>query len=337
LIRHGALFEQAVELCAQACLAQLLSAMQLNAGKNNQTFKLNLSDGSEYIFKKYHHHQNDLRDRLGAEWRFLEYVWQLGVRQVPKPIARNTKHHVALYECVDGEKLKSDNITEDHIREAANFIISINKSPEIQNIFPKASEAAFSLHEHVSIIEKRIARFGNLDEAAPNKDEVKNFIYDELLPAWKQIRTYIMESDYYLKEKAIKPIFLSPSDFGFHNILNNESMGLKFIDFEYSGCDDLAKLTNDFMSCPEIPVPQKYRTLWIDIISNQLSVDDEFIYRVNLLNHAYQIKWVCIILNDFLFVDAQRRDFASQQSRAERCKDQLRKAQHKMNNIFSTL
>ena len=321
----------------QAQLAQLQSMTQLNGGKNNLIFKLNLRDGTEYILKKYHFHKNDLRDRLGAEWRFIDYVWKLGGRQIPEPIAKNTKTHTALYGFIKGAKLTSDTITESHIREAANFIVSINGSLANQNIFPKASEACYSLLDHVSIIEKRIARFENLDETAPYKEEANTFIKTELIPVWNQIRSFIVGSQHYLKKNKTNSIFLSPSDFGFHNILYCNATGLKFIDFEYSGCDDLAKLTNDFMLSPEIPVPQKFRALWVDILSNQLPFDDEFKSRVDLLENAYLIKWICIILNDFLNIDALRRDFASHQSRAERCQEQLSKARYKMNSILRTI
>ena len=51
---------------------------------------------------------------------------------------------------------------------------------------------------------------------------------------------------------------LSPSDFGFHNALLGPDGKLCFIDFEYAGWDDPAKLICDFFCQPQTPVPQAH-------------------------------------------------------------------------------
>ena len=48
---------------------------------------------------------------------------------------------------------------------------------------------------------------------------------------------------------------VSPSDFGFHNALREPSGRLRFIDFEYAGWDDPAKLVCDFFCQPAVPAP----------------------------------------------------------------------------------
>ena len=65
--------------------------------------------------------------------------------------------------------------------------------------------------------------------------------------------------------------FLSPSDFGFHNILQSEGR-LNFLDFEYAGRDDLAKLLSDFRLCPEIKVKKKYSEIFVKILLMTLSL-----------------------------------------------------------------
>ena len=64
---------------------------------------------------------------------------------------------------------------------------------------------------------------------------------------------------------------LAPSDFGFHNTLRYANGALAFVDFEYFGWDDPAKLTADIMLHPGRPLsaPQRQRfsdgrdkTLW---------------------------------------------------------------------------
>ena len=337
LISADALFNEAAELCKQARCGQLLSWTRLNAGKNNQTYQLNLIDGSKLIFKKYHRHKNDLRDRLGAEWKFLDYVWQAGIRHIPEPIIKDESKGAALYQYIEGRKLNSAEINETLITEAADFVVAINNSVKIKTIFEPASEACFSMGQHLDAIQKRIIRLEKLDSDAPYKIAAEKLISTELVPAWETIKNRILSDEKCSIHKTIDPVFLSPSDFGFHNILYDEVAGLKFIDFEYAGLDDLAKLTNDFMSCPEIPVSEKFRSIWVERIARKLNVDSEFFDRVQLLDCAYQVKWICIILNDFLFVGSQRREFAGQVSRAERCEKQLIKARHKMNDILNII
>lgn len=48
--------------------------------------------------------------------------------------------------------------------------------------------------------------------------------------------------------------------------------------------------------------------------------------RFALLLDAYRIKWICIVLNEFLPIDAARRSFADPRSRARECESQLVKA-----------
>ena len=57
---------------------------------------------------------------------------------------------------------------------------------------------------------------------------------------------------------------LSPSDFGFHNAIRRASGELCFIDFEYAGQDDPAKMACDFLCQPEVPVPDACRERFLD-------------------------------------------------------------------------
>ena len=91
---------------------------------------------------------------------------------------------------------------------------------------------------------------------------------------------------------------LSPSDFGFHNALTGPA-GLGFLDFEYAGRDDPAKLVSDFFCQPEIPVPMRYHAGFIARLAQGLRLDAAGRARCRILLDAYRIKWTCIILNEF--------------------------------------
>jgi thiamine kinase-like enzyme len=317
----------------QEKFAPIATAKKLNAGKNNQTFLLELSDGSKFVLKRYHSHNHDLRNRLETEWRFLHYFWNFGIKSIPKPILKIGSLNSALYQYMQGRKLLESEITRGHIDEVSNFIIAINGSSKFANDFPPASEACFTISEHIESVERRVQQLRTLDASAPYKAEADLFVNKKLLPLWNEIRSKITGNQSHQDTTETLSFFISPSDFGFHNILWHDRSGLSFIDFEYSGRDDLAKLVNDFMCCPQIPVPYEYKSQIVNRIARELPVDKKFISRALFLERLYQVKWICIILNDFLAVGSARRDFSDGQQRASRCLEQLLKADQKFNSV----
>ena len=112
---------------------------------------------------------------------------------------------------------------------------------------------------------------------------------------------------------------LSPSDFGFHNALAGHDGKLTFLDFEYAGRDDPAKLASDFFCQPEVPVPLELSSRhFVRRLGDGLEPRRSRAGRaVEILLDAYRIKWTCIILNDFLPLGAARRAFADAGERAE--------------------
>ena len=100
---------------------------------------------------------------------------------------------------------------------------------------------------------------------------------------------------------------------------------ITFIDFEYAGRDDPAKLVCDFFCQPEVPVPLAHFDTFASGVAAALDLDARHIARMRLLLDAYRIKWTCIMLNDFLPLDAARRAFADQGAREKRCREQLDK------------
>ncbi len=93
---------------------------------------------------------------------------------------------------------------------------------------------------------------------------------------------------------------LSPSDFGFHNALADAAGTLTFLDFEYAGRDDPAKLVSDFFCCPEVPVPLRFRSEFVATLAEGLPLDPAFPSRCDRLLDVYRFKWIAIIMNEFL-------------------------------------
>lgn len=324
-------------LAAAAGLPAPRSLKALAGGRNNRVFEVETGEGS-VVLKCYHRDARDTRDRLGAEWRFIEYVWSRGVRTVPKPLAIDAAAGAALYAFVPGRKLAAEEVGLDAVLAAANFICAANAAPRAVSSLDAASEACFSLSDHLATMQRRVSRLSSLDPQAPHRDEAAALVRDVLAPAWARVETAILDGagrDGIAIESELseQETIASPSDFGFHNALAAADGSLTFIDFEYAGRDDPAKLACDFFCCPEVPVPLQYRQSFLKTVQQGIGLPVTFIRRADLLLDAYRVKWTCIVLNDFLPVDASRRAFALPDERAARCRVQLQKAAAKLAEI----
>jgi hypothetical protein len=314
------------------------SLSRLTGGKNNRVYRLDLDAGAPLALKRYFSDPRDDRDRLSTEWDFLDRAWQSGVRAIPQPLLRDIPAQAALYDFVPGRKLGAAELETVHVDAAADFICAINTRPD--PALPPASESCFSIADHLQIVERRLSRLAALDPQAPRVAEADRFISATLRPAWDAVKNRIAGETRALgldvhSRLADVECCLSPSDFGFHNVLAADDGRLVFLDFEYAGRDDPAKLVVDFFCQPEIPVPLRHLDRFIARLAAGLKFDAAARARCRLLLDACRIKWVCIILNDFLAVGAARRSFAETGEWDERCARQIEKAKAKIGEIFA--
>jgi hypothetical protein len=290
----------------------------LVGGGNNQTFRVD-SEYGPFLLKRYFRHARDPRDRLATEFAFLRHLWDCGIRRTPQPLAQDDELALGLYSFIEGRAPTTADITQDAAEDALSFILAINtdraRAPQLDN----ASEACFSLAEHVACVDRRFVRLN-----AITHPDASNFVREQLSPAWQEIRAAIPA------RTAPLARCLSPSDFGFHNVIITENSELRYLDFEYAGWDDPAKLICDFFSQPQVPVPADTRPAFIAGLRLACN-DNKLAERVQLLWPLYRIKWICIVLNSFLTLGRARRAFAGQDE-----SEQLTKAQHMLTQIAWT-
>lgn len=328
----------AARLAAAADLPPPVSFTGLAGGKNNRVYRVTLEGrDASVVLKCYFSDARDLRDRRHAEWSFLARAWAAGIRNVPEPLATDPTAHAALYSFVTGGKLAPGEVGERHVAAAVRFVNAINRTVDCTASLPPASEACYSLAAHVDTVDRRVARLSSLDGTAPRVDDARRLVTDRLVPAWTRIRKRILAlpGDATI-ELGEANRCISPSDFGFHNALVSATGEVTFIDFEYAGRDDPAKLVCDFFCQPEIPVPMHHLDSVLDGLCAGLTVDARFRDRALTLLDAYRIKWACIILNEFLPLDAARRAFADSSAREHRCEIQLVKAEHALSQVEET-
>lgn len=322
-------------LASVAGRAEPVGLSRLAGGKNNQVFRAQMAQGAPLVLKRYFSDPRDTRDRLGAEWGFLTHAWSRGVRSVPEPLASEPASQTGLYSLVPGRKLAAQELTIAHVDAAVDFVLAVNAAPRDPMALKPGSEACFSLAEHLDTVERRVVRLQTLDADAPHTEEAKDFVAGTLQPLWTAVRRRIADAAQSVnlpldRALTLPECCLSPSDFGFHNALADAAGRLTFLDFEYAGRDDPAKLVSDFFCQPEVPVPTSFHTHFVTRLADGLDLDETGRVRCQIMLDAYRIKWTCIILNDFLPLGAARRAFADTGAWATRCAAQLAKAQAKV-------
>jgi len=285
-----------------------LNKERIKAGRNSEVWRL-FNNKGQGILKNYYVKPGDPRDRLGTEFGFLSFLFDQGVLNVPRPIGKDAHFNRALYSYLPGDR--PGKIEEWHITQAIDFIKSINQhrtNNAAQSLSP-AAEACFSIKDHLDSAQRRIQRLLKIDPITEIESEVNSFVINRLIPTWENIR-YQVEQDTGLKNhgEAINKSdrILSPSDFGFHNTLQNGD-DLYFLDFEYAGWDDPAKLICDFTCQPELPVCKTQALQFMEEVATCFPNPESTRYRVQKLLPVHRLKWCCILLNEFNAEDRQRR------------------------------
>lgn len=302
---------------------------RLAGGRNNRVWRLERDGQPPLVLKQYHHDPADPRDRLGAEWAFLQHAWgACGLRNVPQPLARDGAAHAGLYGFLPGRRPAAEAIGAAEVAAAAAFVLALNR-PGAGGGLPDASEACFSTAAHAAMVGRRVARLAaGIDPAAPLAEAAAALVQRRLLPAWAALAPALAA------DEAASPRCVSPSDFGFHNALADAEGAIGFLDFEYAGHDDPAKLVCDFCCQPEVPVGAALHDAFRDSVLEGLGLDGPAQRaRCAALLPAYRLKWACIALNDFLPAGAARRDFAIEGGREARCAAQLVTARRMLDSL----
>lgn len=280
---------------------------QLAGGANSTVYKILTGKGNIYLAKKYLVRRGDNRDRLMTEYSGLTFLWNNGIKNIPEPICLDRDSKIGVYRFIDGRRLSVPEITERDINAAADFLGQIHGLAEREGAAeqPVASEACFSLQAYIDCVDGRLARLKNIAHNDAVHQAMRSFIASDYLPFYDEIKQLVRSEAEKQglslgQELGRRERNLSPSDFGFHNILRVKDGQLYFIDFEYFGWDDPLKVICDFYLQPEIPVPGKYRPLFLARINRYLGTDRTREERLPLVYLLLALKWCLIMLNAFL-------------------------------------
>lgn len=270
-------------------------------GGNNRLFRVTAGQ-RHYALKEYPPRTGDARDRLGAEFGALQFLDRCAVGNVPKPIAADRVKGSALYEWIDGTAVVD--ATEADVDAALAFIARVHECRNARGAAALllASEACLSPMDIVAQVGRRFER---LKEVARSEPQLTEFLYSDYAPTAQAVESWSRREYAGLGWTFDRPIdladrSLSPSDFGFHNAIRGAGGRLTFVDFEYFGWDDPAKLVADFLLHPGMRLSgncyERFRAGALRIYGEK----GAFATRLALVYPLYGLRWCMILLNEFL-------------------------------------
>jgi hypothetical protein len=327
--------QASLSLLAPWAAAAELEAAPLEGGGNNRLYRVR-TGSRELVIKEYFQNPGDLRDRLGTEFAFARFAWEQGIRNIPEPLCCDGEAHTAVYSCVEGLRPAPGELSASDLEQALAFIAGLNEHRDSPSALclTLASEACFSLRQHLDLVAQRIGKLRSLSPDTDRAEQVLELVERSLLPLHGELNERILSA-------ALGPVLalepelpqderiLSPSDFGFHNALRRADGSLVFLDFEYAGWDDPAKLIADFFNQIAVPAPPEWLPRFTDRVAELVANPEALRSRTRLLLPLYGLKWCCIVLNSFLPIEARRRQFARGVD-SENLAEQLEKAERQL-------
>lgn len=313
-------------------------------GRNNRMFRARCADGNSFAFKVYGPREDDPRDRMSAEIAGLIFLERYNVSAVPRVVAEDARTGCAAFEWIDGGPANPPSVMD--VDAALRFVAELEALSGVDGTerLPLASAATLSGAAVVRQVQTRSARFDNLDEDDENAPEVRDFLDGEFQDlsahavAWAR-RQYDASGIDFDADLSVANRVLSPSDFGFHNALRRENGRVVFVDFEYFGWDDPAKLVSDFLLHPGMTLSAPFRKRFHDGAMAVFSArDGNFSTRLKALYPLYGLCWVLIMLNEFLPDVWARRLAAAGSLDANRVRSaQLRKARRMLHHVSESV
>jgi hypothetical protein len=311
-------FQERIDRFSAALKSEVRKVERIGGGRNSRVFRLICADGHTFVAKTFHSHASDPRDRLGVEFKGLRFMWDHGIRDIPRALASDPIHGFSIYEYVPGRPVDLVKIGVEDIDHAADFLIRLERLKTEADAagLPPASEAFFSVAEIIGNIEYRLQKLLGVREDDILGAELHIFLRNKFNPLFDRMKTRSQKrlaadgysTDYQL---PVSERTLSPSDFGFHNALRKPDGGLVFLDFEYFGWDDPAKMISDFMLHPAMELSGDLSRRFLKQIVAHFGDSGRLLNRLKAVYPLFGLKWLLILLNEFIPADLARREFAS--------------------------
>lgn len=302
------------------------SLVKLTGGINNRVYRCGDRD-QKWVIKGYATAKERKTDRMEAEKQFLEFASKAVPGLTPSLIHADNKRRCVVLEYIEGEKF-AEGISPDSedVESARRFIQLLNSAPRIaqRTIRHNAAEGFLSLSEHLANVQTRLEAMSCDHLSSSLKGDAKQLIQN-LIKRYAEVR---MATNKFISNGLVSDRIgtdqrcISPGDFGFHNAIKTKT-GICFFDFEFSGWDDPAKTTVDFILQPRVPV----LGLGSPLMNAWRPEHQETVKRrCNYLEPILRLKWSCIMvtvlnpsrLKQIILINPEAEDDLFIQRRMER-------------------
>ena len=298
---------------------RVASVERVVAGRNSRVYRMTCADGACYAVK--HYVTATERGGLDVEAAAMRFLYAYGIRQTPRVIALDREQAVGVYEFVPGDPPGTD-VTSGDIDAAVGFVLRLDQlnRPDVDWNLP-AAEACFSLEGVVKSVEARLTRLRDVRADNALYCDLHAFLEGRLIPVFADViewgRGFLARNQLSMDaELGPDDRILSPSDFGFHNAIRRPDGAIVFVDLEYFGWDDPAKLVSDFLLHPAMNLEEVHKKRFTTRLCEALQGRRLLAKRLPVAYALFAIKWCTILLNEFVPEHMARRRFAGD-SRAE--------------------
>jgi hypothetical protein len=283
----------------------------MRGGRNSRIFRVDSGERA-YALKQYPPREGDPRDRLATEVGALRLMEHNRMDVVPRVVGVDTVRGYALLSWIDGADVLEP--TEIDIDSAVAFLSAIHalRHTAWAAEQPLAAEPCLSGGE----IQRQIsARLTDLQALSACEPDLLDFLEHSVVPACPRLvadaRSHMAATGLdFAAELPEERRSLVPSDFGFHNSLRRSDGSLAFVDFEYFGWDDPVKLTADILLHPGRPLTPPRRRRFRHLAMGLYGGDAAFSARLAALLPLFGLRWVLILLNEFVPERWRRRVLA---------------------------
>ena len=304
---EGALAQATAVACALLGDAVAVSRLP-TGGRNSRIWRVTHGDRA-FALKQYPSRLDDPRDRLATEVGALRLMERHRIDTVPRVLGVDGERGYALLSWIEGGDVTA--IGDADVDAAVAFLTAVHalRTAPWAAEQPPAAEACLCGAE----IERQIkARLLRLRAVAANETELIDFLEisivarlaAEVARARGAMAAAGLAFDVEVPQEWRS---LVPSDFGFHNCLRRPDGSLAFVDFEYFGWDDPVKLTADILLHPGRPLAPPQRRRFREAAQRLYGGDPAFAPRLSAYLPLFGLRWVLILLNEFIPERWQRR------------------------------
>ncbi len=285
----------------------------VTGGRNSRIWRVR-SGARAFALKQYPPRRDDPRDRLSTEVGALQLMERYRIDTVPRVIGIDGERGYALLSWIDGSDVTE--VRDADIDAAVAFLSAIHRlrmTPWAAEQ-PLAAEACLCGREIEQQIEARLARLRSMAAGERKLIElIEQSFARAFAQASRQARAEIAAAGLdFTVELPQEWRSLVPSDFGFHNSLRRSDGSLAFVDFEYFGWDDPVKLTADILLHPGRTLLPPQRKRFRQAATRLYGDDPAFARRLSAYLPLFGLRWVLILLNEFIPERWQRRVLAGE-------------------------